>query len=338
MLLTLDQHIIQQQRKFPKSTGDLSDLLYDIALAGKLVSREVNRAGLVDILGSAGRMNVQNEEVQKLDIFANTVFLKIFEQSSRVCTFGSEEDEQVVSLEHDQMSGKYAVNLDPLDGSTNIDVNLAIGTIFSVHKKISPGSKGSEEDCVQKGSLQVAAGYLIYGSSTMLVYSTGLGVYGFTLDQGVGEFFLSHDKMTFPERTTLYSINESNSQYWDHPTAEYVQYIKMIDPATSRPLNARYVGSLVADFHRNLLKGGIFLYPADSKDPDRREGKLRLLFEAAPLAFIAQQAGGYASTGKESILDIQPTSLHQRVPFIVGNQKEVKRYEEFVNRFSKNRV
>lgn len=338
MFLTLDQHIIQQQRKFPKSTGDLSDLLYDIALAGKLVSREVNRAGLVDILGSAGKMNVQNEEVQKLDIFANTVFLKIFEQSSRVCTFGSEEDEQVVSLEHDQMSGKYAVNLDPLDGSTNIDVNLAIGTIFSVHKKISSGSKGSEEDCVQKGSLQVAAGYLIYGSSTMLVYSTGLGVYGFTLDQGVGEFFLSHDKMTFPERTTLYSINESNSQYWDRPTAEYVQFIKMIDPATSRPLNARYVGSLVADFHRNLLKGGIFLYPADSKDPDRRDGKLRLLFEAAPLAFIAQQAGGYASTGKEPILDIQPTSLHQRVPFIVGTQNEVKRYEEFVNRFSKNRV
>lgn len=334
MFLTLDQHIIQQQRKFPNSTGDLSDLLYDISLAGKLVSREVNRAGLVDILGSAGKMNVQNEEVQKLDIFANTVFFKIFEQSSRVCTFGSEEDEQVVSLEHDEMSGKYAVNLDPLDGSTNIDVNLAIGTIFSIHKKISSGRKGSEEDCMQKGSLQVAAGYLIYGSSTMLVYSTGQGVYGFTLDQTVGEFFLSHEMMTFPDRPTLYSINESNCHYWDRPTSEYVQYIKSVDPATRRPLNARYVGSLVGDFHRNLLKGGIFLYPADLKDPDRREGKLRLLFEAAPLAFIAQQAGGYASTGKEAILDIQPSTLHQRVPLIVGNRQEVKRYEEFVKKYS----
>ena len=329
MFLTLDQHIIQQQRKYPQSTGDLTDLLYDISLAGKLVSREVNRAGLVDILGSAGRMNVQNEEVQKLDIFANSVFFKIFEQSSRVCTFGSEEDEQCVCMEHDQMSGKYAVNLDPLDGSSNIDVNLAIGTIFSIHKKISSGMKGNEEDCMQKGSHQVAAGYLIYGSSTMMVYSTGQGVYGFTLDQSVGEFFLSHENMKFPARSTIYSINESNSLYWDRPTLEYVKYIKAIDPQSRRPLNARYVGSLVADFHRNLLKGGIYLYPADHKDPDRKEGKLRLLFEAAPLAFIAHQAGGYASTGSESILEIQPTSLHQRVPLIIGNKEEVKRYEEF---------
>ncbi len=333
MFLTIEQHIIQQQRKFPQSTGDLSDLLYDISLAGKIVSREVNRAGLVDILGSAERMNIQDEEVQKLDIFANSVFLKIFEQSSRVCTFGSEEDEKCVSLEHDQMSGKYAVNLDPLDGSSNIDVNLVIGTIFSIHKKISSGAKGSEEDCMQKGSQQVAAGYLIYGSSTMLVYSTGQGVFGFTLDQAVGEFFLSHEDMKFPDRCTLYSINESNSHYWDRPTSEYVKYIKTVDPATRRPLNARYVGALVADFHRNLLKGGIFLYPADQKDPKKKEGKLRLLFEAAPLAFIAQQAGGYASTGREPILEIQPATLHQRVPLIIGNKEEVRRYEEFVKKY-----
>jgi fructose-1,6-bisphosphatase I len=332
MFLTLDQHIVQQQRKYPQSTGDLSDLLYDIALAGKLVSREVNRAGLVDILGSAGRMNVQNEEVQKLDIFANSVFFKIFEQSSRVCTFGSEEDEQVVSLEHDQMTGKYAVNLDPLDGSSNIDVNLAIGTIFSIHKKVSPGLKGSEEDCLQKGSRQVAAGYLIYGSSTMLVYTTGQGVYGFTLDQGVGEFFLSHENMKFPARASIYSINESNSPYWDRATSEYVRYVKSVDAETRRPLNARYVGSLVADFHRNLLKGGIFLYPADLKDPSKKAGKLRLLFEAAPLAFVAAQAGGSASTGKEPILDIQPETMHQRVPLIIGNKEEVMRYEEFVRK------
>jgi len=333
MFLTIEQHIIQQQRKYPLSTGDLSDLLYDISLAGKIISREVNRAGLVDILGSAERMNIQDEEVQKLDIFANSVFLKIFEQSSRVCTFGSEEDEKCISLEHDQMAGKYAVNIDPLDGSSNIDVNLAIGTIFSIHKKISSGTKGSEEDCMQKGSQQVAAGYLIYGPSTMLVYSTGQGVFGFTLDQAVGEFFLSHEDIKFPEQCNLYSINESNGPYWDRPTEEYMKYIKTVDPATRRPLNARYVGSLVADFHRNLLKGGIFLYPADKKDPKKKEGKLRLLFEAAPLAFIATQAGGDASTGVGPILDIQPSSLHQRVPLIIGSKVEVQRYEEFVKKY-----
>ncbi len=333
-MVTIEQHIIQQQRKFPESTGDLSDLLYDIALAGKIVSREVNRAGLVDIMGSTGKMNIQDEEVQKLDVFANSVFLKLFEKNGRVCTFGSEEDEKCICMEPDQMSGKYAVNLDPLDGSSNVDVNLPIGTIFSIHRKVSTGKTGTEEDSLQKGSLQVGAGYLVYGSSTMLVYSTGQGVHGFTLDQAVGEFLLSHEDMKCPERCTIYSINESNHHYWDRATQEYISYVKSVDPATHRPYNARYAGALVADFHRNLIKGGIYLYPVDHKDPKRNSGKLRLLFEAAPLAFIAEQAGGYASTGKERILDIQPETLHQRVPLVIGNREEVLRYEAFVKKYS----
>ncbi|MBI1820500.1 MAG: class 1 fructose-bisphosphatase [Nitrospirae bacterium] len=332
-MVTIEQHIIQQQRKFPESTGDLSDLLYDIALAGKILSREVNRAGLVDIMGSTGKMNIQAEEVQKLDIFANSVFFKLFEKNGRVCTFGSEEDEKCICMESDQMSGKYAVNLDPLDGSSNIDANLPIGTIFSIHRKVSVGKTGTEEDSLQKGSLQVGAGYLVYGSSTMLVYSTGQGVHGFTLDQALGEFLLSHEDMKCPERCTIYSINESNHHYWDRATQEYVSYVKSVDPATQRPYNARYVGALVADFHRNLIKGGIFLYPVDHKDPKRSTGKLRLLFEAAPLAFIAEQAGGYASTGTERILDIQPETLHQRVPLIIGNREEVLRYEAFIKKY-----
>ncbi|MBI3605561.1 MAG: class 1 fructose-bisphosphatase [Nitrospirae bacterium] len=333
MYLTIEQHIIQQQRKFPDSTGDLSDLLYDIALAGKMISKEVNHAGLADILGATGSINVQAEEVQKLDLFANSLFLQIFEKSGRVCTFGSEEDEKCVCFEPDQVPGKYAVNLDPLDGSSNIDVNLAIGSIFSIHKKISAGIKGTEQDCLQKGSKQVAAGYLIYGSSTMLVYTTGQGVFGFTLDQGIGEFLLSHEQMTFPDRCTIYSINESNFNFWDRATQEYVQYVKSVDSPTGRPFNARYVGSLVADFHRNLIKGGIFLYPSDHKDPKKKSGKLRLLFEASPLALIAEQAGGHASTGTEAILDIQPSILHQRVPLIIGNKDEVLRYEGFVKKY-----
>lgn len=328
-MITIDQHIIQEQRKFSGSTGDLSDLLYDIALAGKIVAKEVNRAGLGDYLGDLGRTNVHEEAVQKLDVFANTVFFNIFERSGRVCAFGSEEDDHSVCMDIENMAGKYAVNIDPLDGSSNIDVNIAIGTIFSIHKKISTGKRGSEEDCLQKGSLQVGGGYIIYGSSTMLVYTTGKGVYGFTLDHGVGEFLLTHPEMRFPERCTYYSINESNFPYWDRGTQEYVKYVKENDPVTHRPFNARYVGSLVADFHRNLIKGGIFLYPADHKDPAKPKGKLRLLYEAAPLAFIAEQAGGSATTGTERILDIQPKGLHQRVPLVIGNREEVIRYDSF---------
>ncbi len=329
-LKTIDQHILDQQRKFPGASGEFSSLLYDIALAAKIVSKEVNRAGLINIIGSLGEFNVQGEEVQKLDRYANDLFVNILLNGGQVCAIGTEEAEKIVALHDDHFIGTYAVNMDPLDGSSNIAVNVSIGTIFSLHRKISKGRTGTEEDCCQKGSKQVGAGYVIYGSSTMMVYSTGMGVHGFTLDPTVGEFILSHENIQVPERCKIFSINEGNSAYWDEATRRYVEYVKQPDKATGRPFTARYVGSLVADIHRNLLHGGIFLYPADHKDPKKPSGKLRLLFEAAPMAYIAEQAGGYASTGTERILEIECTELHQRVPLIVGTKSEVLRYEEYV--------
>ncbi len=329
-LTTIDQHILDQQRRFPGVSGEFSGLLYDVALAAKLVSKEVNRAGLGDLLGSMGEVNVQGEIVQRMDKFANELFIRILSSGGKVCAIATEENEQLVEIRDDGFEGKYAINMDPLDGSSNIDVNVSVGTIFSLHRKRSAGRRGSEEDCLQAGARQVGAGYVIYGSSTMLVYTTGLGVHGFTLDPTVGEFILSHPDIKMPSRCTMYSVNEGNAAYWDAGTRAYVEAVKAVDRATGRPYSLRYIGSLVSDFHRNLLKGGIFLYPADHKDPKKPSGKLRLLFEAAPMAFIAEQAGGAATTGTQRVMDIEPTHLHQRVPLIVGPKEEVKRYEEMV--------
>ncbi len=334
-LTTIEQHILAQQRKFPGVSGEFSGLLYDVALAAKLVSKEVNRAGLGDLLGSMGEVNVQGEIVQRMDKFANDLFIRILSSSGKVCAIATEENERIVEIRDDGFEGKYAINMDPLDGSSNIDVNVSVGTIFSLHRKRSPGPHGAEEDCLQPGSRQVGAGYVIYGSSTMLVYTTGLGVHGFTLDPTVGEFILSHPDLKMPPRCTIYSVNEGNAAYWDSGTRAYVDSLKTVDRASGRPYSLRYIGSLVSDFHRNLLKGGIFLYPADHKDPQKPTGKLRLLFEAAPIAFIVEQAGGAATTGTERVMDIEPTHLHQRVPLIVGPKEEVARYAAMVKQPSR---
>ena len=330
---TIEQHILDQQRKFPGASGEFSGLLYDIALAAKMISKQVNMAGLVNVLGTTGEINIQGEVVQKMDTYANELLINILTNGGKVCAIASEENENIVEIHDDFLVGKYAINMDPLDGSSNIRANVSIGTIFSIHRKISKGHRGAEEDCLQKGEKQSCAGYIIYGSSTMLVYTTGTGVHGFTLDPSLGEFILSHENIQIPEPCKIYSVNEGNYNYWDNGTKKYINYIKEVDKASGRPYTSRYIGSLVSDFHRNLLYGGIFMYPSDyKKDPSKPEGKLRILFEAAPIAFIAEQAGGYATTGTKRILDIQPEHLHQRVPLIVGNKSEVLRYEDFIRK------
>lgn len=328
---TIEQHILDQQRRFPGASGEFSGLLYDIALAAKMIAKQVNRAGLANILGSTDEINIQGELVQKMDKYSNELLINILTNGGKVCAIASEENENIVEIHDDFLVGKYAINMDPLDGSSNIGANVSVGTIFSIHRKISKGHKGAEDDCLQKGSHQACAGYVIYGSSTMLVYTTGTGVHGFTLDPSVGEFILSHENIQIPEPCKIYSVNEGNYNYWNEGTRKYVSYLKEVDKASGRPYTSRYIGSLVSDFHRNLLYGGIFLYPADyKKDAGKPEGKLRLLFEASPVAFIAEQAGGYATTGSQRILDIVPEHLHQRVPLIVGNKSEVLHYEEFL--------
>lgn len=322
---TLTKHIIESQKEHPEATGALTGILHEIATAAKIISKQVNKAGLVDILGVTGEMNVQKEEVKKLDVFADEVFTKIMEVPGYLCCMASEENEKIINISKKYKLGDYVLAFDPLDGSSNIDANVSIGTIFSIHHRKS--QTGEEQDFFQKGRKQVAAGYVIYGSSTMLVYSTGHGVYGFTLDPSIGEFLLSHPDIKTPERAKIFSVNEGYYNLWNDGFRNYIKYIKEDDKKTGRPLSGRYIGSLVADFHRNILYGGIFLYPADKKTPN---GKLRLLYEAAPLAFLIDQAGGKASTGKEDILDITPTGLHQRVPLIIGPKYDVELCEKFM--------
>jgi fructose-1,6-bisphosphatase I len=331
-IITIERHIMMQERAHPAATGVFTQLLMDIALAGKIISREVNKAGLVELLGITGETNVQGEQVQKLDEYANSTLIKILDHTGRLCIMASEESSNPIDIPPLYPCGNYTIAFDPLDGSTNIDANVSVGTIFSIHRKISKGERGDESDLLQAGIRQVAAGYIIYGSSTMMVYSTGNGngVHGFTLDPSVGEFLLCHPNIRTPKRGGTYSANESNYHYWSPGIRKYIDYLKENDKASGRPYNSRYIGSLVADFHRNLLSGGIFLYPADTKDPRKVTGKLRLLYEAAPLAFIAQEAGGYASDGRRSILDIEPISLHQRVPLIIGSYDDVKEAEKFM--------
>jgi fructose-1,6-bisphosphatase I len=327
--VTVSRQIMDSQRLHPEATGDLSGLLNELIVAAKIISAEVNMAGLADILGQSGKINIQGEKVQKLDAFANITMKRRMEQCGYICIMISEEEDETIPV-LDGYEGKYALAFDPLDGSANIDVNVSIGTIFSVHRKISPGRKGTAADLLQKGSSQVAAGYIIYGSSTMLVYTTGEGVHGFTLDPSVGEFFLSHPDIRIPERPKYYSINEAYTNYWFEGTRKYVDYLKEIDKATGRPYSLRYIGTLVADFHRNLISGGIFLYPRDRKSTTEPEGKLRLLYEAAPMAMIAREAGGLAITDDgRDILEIEPEHLHQRVPLIIGNRHDVEMARQF---------
>lgn len=311
---TLDRFIKNNQEQFQYASGELSQLLRDIALASKVVNREVNKAGLIDIMGNVGAQNTAGEEQQKLDVLANIRFTRALAKGGEVCALVSEESESFVDLSND---GRYVIAIDPLDGSSNIDVNVSIGTIFSIYRrKTEAGTAISDMDILQKGSEQVAAGYVLYGSSTMLVYTTGHGVNGFTYEPTLGEYFLSHPHMRMPLDGTIYSINEGSANSFSPSLMQYLQYCK--DGAYT----ARYVGSLVADFHRNLLKGGIYIYPATSKNP---EGKLRLMYECNALAFIAEQAGGVASTGSVRILDIVPDKLHQRVPFYVGSKNMVEK-------------
>ena len=315
---TLSEFIVERQADFPGSTGDLSSLLTAFRLAAKIVSREANKAGLMaDILGAAGNENVQGEDQQKLDVYANNLFIRMMRTQGAVCAVASEENDDIVHFDN---GGKYVVTMDPLDGSSNIDVNVSIGTIFSIYRRISTGPKATLEDFLQPGSAQVAAGYIVYGSSTMLVYSTGHGVNGFTLDPSIGTFCLSHPDMKTPEEGKIYSINEGNWYEFSEGVRTYV------DACKQKKMSARYIGSLVADFHRNLLKGGVYLYPGTTKAPN---GKLRLLYEANPLAFLVEQAGGMATNGHQRIMDIGPTKLHERVSVILGSKNEVQRVTDY---------
>ncbi|MCX6164861.1 MAG: class 1 fructose-bisphosphatase [Ignavibacteriae bacterium] len=329
---TLYRHIIEEERKFPEATGQLSDLLYDIALACKVISLEVNRAGLINILGLTGEENIQGEAVKKLDVYANEILTHMMRIGGHACAICSEEDENFIPMEdkffHHDVLNKYIVHFDPLDGSSNIDANISIGTIFSIYKRISKSGPATLEDCLQKGVKQIAAGYVVYGSSTIMVYTAGKGVHGFTLDPSVGEFLLSHENLKTPKKSKTYSVNEGNFSKWSDGMKNYINYLKQIDKKTDRPYTSRYVGSLVADFHRNLLYGGIFIYPSDEKN---KNGKLRLMYEANPLSMIVEQAGGKASNGKERILEIEPQSLHQRTPLFIGSEEDVKMAEQFLN-------
>lgn len=316
---TLTRFLIEQQRKhYPKATGDFTGLLVEIATAAKIISREVNQAGLIDLLGYKGRENIHGERVQKLDDFANETFIKMLCHTGHLIGIASEELEGIYQVPDTYPKGKYVLLVDPLDGSSNIDVNISIGSIFSIHRRKSTGREATMEDFLQPGRDQIGAGYIIYGSSTMMVYSTGFGVHGFTLDPSIGEFLLSHENLRIPPKGNIFSINEGNANLWSDGIKRYIEGMK------KSGATARYVGSLVADFHRNLLKGGIFLYPGDSKNP---QGKLRLLYEAAPLAFIMEQAQGRATTGSHPILDIKPEKLHQKVPLIIGSAEDVKQAE-----------
>lgn len=328
-LTTLNRHIIEEERKIPGATGQLSDLLGDIALACKVVSLEVNKAGLIDILGLTGDENVQGEEVKKLDVYANDTLKNIMRIGGHACALCSEEEETFVPIDevYSDYSHKYIVHFDPLDGSSNIDANISIGTIFSIYKRLSLSGPGTIEDCLQHGYKQVAAGYVVYGSSTIMVYTAGRGVHGFTLDPAIGEFFISYNNMIIPKKSKTYSVNEGNYANWSKGMQKYIDFLKHPDKESGRPYSSRYVGSLVADFHRNLLYGGIFLYPADGKN---KNGKLRLMYEANPLAFLVEQAGGLATDGKNRILDIHPSSLHQRTPLIIGSEEDVLLAKKFL--------
>jgi fructose-1,6-bisphosphatase I len=327
-LITIERFIIEQERNFPQATGVFSGLLEDLALAAKIITRETSRAGLTQILGMAGRINVQGEQQMKLDVFANETIIRINSFSGRLAAMASEESADLIPIPPEYSCGKYVLIFDPLDGSSNVDSNISVGTIFAIYRRRTVDGCGTLSDCLQPGRNMAAAGYVLYGPSTMLVYTTGNGVHGFTLDPTLGEFLLSHHNIRYPHRAKYYSVNHSYEQHWSEGVRRYTRWLQGTDhEEQSKGLSSRYVGSLVADFHRNLLEGGVYYYPADAKSS---HGKLRLAYEAAPLAFIAQQAGGYGSSGSGSILDITPHTLHDRVPLFVGNRDLVFKAEEYL--------
>ena len=328
---TLGEFIIENQHAFKYSSGELSSLLNSIRLAAKVVNHEVNKAGLVDIIGAYGETNIQGEDQQKLDVYANDKFIQTLSRRNIVCGIASEEENRYISINSidENHQNKYVVLIDPLDGSSNIDVNVSVGTIFSIYRRVTPiGTPVLLEDFLQKGSAQIAAGYVVYGTSTMIVYTTGDGVNGFTLNPAIGTFYLSHPNMKFPENGSIYSVNEGN--YLDFPLGikKYIKYCQ--EEEGDRPYTSRYIGSLVSDFHRNMIKGGIYMYPKGSRNPN---GKLRLLYECNPMAFIAEQANGKSSDGYVRTMDVKPSELHQRVPFICGSKKMVCEVEEFMKKY-----
>ena len=328
---TLGEFIIEHQHAFKYSSGELSSLLNSIRLAAKVVNHEVNKAGLVDIIGAFGDTNIQGEDQQKLDVYANDKFIQTLTRRNIVCGIASEEEDSFITINSidENHQNKYVVLIDPLDGSSNIDVNVSVGTIFSIYRRVTPvGTPVQLEDFLQKGSEQVAAGYVVYGTSTMLVYTTGDGVNGFTLNPAIGSFYLSHPNMQFPEDGTIYSVNEGNYQDFPLGVKKYIKYCQ--EEEGDRPYTSRYIGSLVSDFHRNMIKGGIYMYPKGSKNP---KGKLRLLYECSPMAFLAEQAGGLATDGTKRIMEIVPTELHERVPFVCGSKNMVKKVAEFMKTF-----
>jgi len=318
---TIERFILEREREVPEATGELSNLLYDLCLAAKIVAAATRRAGLADVLGSANNINVQGEEQQKLDVFANEAIKNALGHTGRVAVMASEEDAGPIPIPEDWPVGKYTVLFDPLDGSSNIDSNSSVGTIFSIYRRVSDQGPGTLDDLLQPGTRQVAAGYVMYGSSTMLVYTTGQGVHGFTLDPTIGEFVLSHECIEIPPVGKYYSVNESNFARWDRGVQMAVRGFHGDLPDRMKGKSSRYIGSFVADFHRNLINGGVFMYPADTKN---RQGKLRLLYEASPMAFIVEQAGGAATDGRTRIMDIQPVELHQRSPLVIGSRTDVE--------------
>jgi len=333
--ITLGEYIIENQKHFKYSSGELSRLINSIRLAAKIVNHEVNKAGLVDILGEAGDTNIQGEDQQKLDVYANDVFKSALINREIVCGIASEEEDDFITVEGKESSNtnKYVVLIDPLDGSSNIDVNVSVGTIFSIYRRITPeGTPVQKEDFLQKGNEQVAAGYVVYGTSTMLVYTTGHGVNGFTLNPALGTFYLSHPDMKFPEEGKIYSINEGYYAHFPQGVKDYLKYCQAEEG--NRPYTSRYIGSLVSDFHRNMIKGGIYIYPTSSKAP---QGKLRLLYECNPIAFLAEQANGSATDGYQRIMDLEPKELHQRVPVFCGSKKMVEKAESFMAKYPEDK-
>lgn len=331
--MTLPRHILEGEKLHPEATGELSAILLQLSLAAKVISLEVNKAGLVDILGFTGESNVSGDEVKKLDVFAHETLIKAMDHGGHFCVMASEEEENIIHLPPNKKIGKYVLLFDPLDGSSNIDANVSIGTIFSIYKRITPGNgPGTMEDCLQPGYKQEVAGYILYGSSTVFVYTTGHGVYGFTLDPAFGEFLLSHDDIKIPKRGRIYSINEGNYFSWHKGLKDYIKYLQA-NKFDGKPYQARYIGSMVADVHRTLLYGGIFMYPGDTRNV---KGKLRLVYECNPMAFIVEAAGGRATDGKNRILEKVPESLHERIPIFIGSEEDVSLVEKFLREAEEN--